>query len=92
VRLSAASVGIGSRSKELPTPVPMDECSHIRRDAIWLCEVRSVARSVVDDELDLGNPIEQDLLVLADKWVATSRHQQHWDVDGLDRLGSFRLE
>ena len=36
-------------SKELPAPVPMDELSHIRRDAIWVREMRSVARSVVDD-------------------------------------------
>src|ERR1700712_3807533 len=54
--------------------------------------MRPVTHAVVDDELDVGDPTEQDLLVLTDKVVATPGQQQRRDADVLQRRWSFHLE
>ncbi len=63
------------------------ERGQVGRDALGVCEVRAVADTAVDDGLDVGDPREQDLLVVADERVVGSGQQQRGDVDVLQRLG-----
>src|SRR4051812_46139972 len=54
--------------------------------------MRAVTHALVHDELDVWDPIEQNLLVLTDKVVVTPGQHQRRDTDVLQRLWSFHLK
>ena len=75
-----------------PFPVLVHERNQVRRHQVWLCEMRAVAGSVVDDELGVRDPIEQDLLVIVDECVLTAGQQQRRYLDALERHRQVSLQ